>query len=191
VDELVLDDAPDEAFWQQLMRRKAGQQWVLWLSPGDLRHAQVLVSAGSPVKGVYLSSSLNAGPRAGLAANGNGRVRLVYPQDVPAERAARLEVVRRWLRSNNVAPGDEKVQMNAYLAATVTGMLVTHSRDTYSREFLIERMEHRLGTSLELSIYPQLSLGPGQRYASKGSYVVAVGGPDDRQLKPLSDWIVP
>ena len=81
--------------------------------------------------------------------------------------------------------------MNAYLAATVTGMLVTHSKDTYSREFLLERMEHRLGTALELSIYPHLSLGPGQRYASKGSYIVAVDGADDRQLTPVSDWIVP
>lgn len=191
IDEIVLDRAPDEAFWQQVAQQRPGARWVLWLSPADLRHAQALVAAGSPARGVYLSASLNASPRSGLAANGEGRVRLAYPQDVPADRTARLEGVRRWLRSNGIEPADEKVQMNAYLAATVTGMLVTHSRDTYSREFLIERMEHRLGTSLESSIYPHLSLGPGQRYASKGSYVVAVGGPDDRQLRPLSDWIVP
>jgi hypothetical protein len=52
-------------------------------------------------------------------------------------------------------------------------------------------MEHRLGTANELSIYPHLSLGPGQRFASKGSYIVQVGGADDRQLRPVSDWIVP
>jgi hypothetical protein len=191
VEEVALDDTPDEAFWQQLAQRKAGESLVLWLSPGDLAHAQSLASAGSPVRAVYLSASLNAGPRTGLAAGSEGRVRMVYPQDVPAARDGRLEVVRRWLHDNGVAPGDEKVQMNAYLAATETGMLVTHSRDTFSREFLIERMEHRLGTALELSIYPHLSLGPGQRYASKGSYIVAVKGADDRQLEPLSDWIVP
>ena len=81
--------------------------------------------------------------------------------------------------------------MNAYLAATVTGMAVAHSMDTYSREFVVERLEHRMGTANELSIYPRLSLGPGQRYASKGSYIVRVGGADDSQLEPLSDWIVP
>lgn len=191
VEEVALDDTPSEAFWQQLVQRNAGQTLVLWLTAVDLAHAQALTAPGSPVKAIYLSSSQNPSPRTGLTAGIDGRVRMIYPQDVPAVRDSRLEVVRRWLRSNGVAPGDEKVQMNAYLAATVTGMLVTHSRDTYSREFLIERMEHRLGTSLELSIYPHLSLGPGQRYASKGSYVVAVGGPDDRQLKPVSEWIVP
>lgn len=191
VEEVALDDMPGEAFWQRLVRDKAGHALVLWLSAGDLAHAQSLAGAGLPVKAVYLSSSLNAGPRTGLAAGGEGPVRMVYPQDLPAQRNARLEVVRRWLRGNGIAPGDEKVQMNAYLAATVTGMVVTHGRDTYSREFLIERTEHRLGTALEPSIYPNLSLGPGQRYASKGSYIVAVKGPDDRQLQPLSDWIVP
>ncbi len=46
-----------------------------------------------------------------------------------------------------------------------------------------------LGNSLELSMYPHLSLGPGQRYASKGSYIVKVGEQGDQS--PLSDWIVP
>jgi hypothetical protein len=189
--DVVLDKTPDEAFWQHLARQSAGAALVLWLSPPDLAHAQALAVAGSQVKAIYLSASLNAGRRTGLAAEEDARVRLVYPQDLPAVRDARLEVVKRWLHVNGIAPADEKVQMNAYLAATVTGMLMSHSKDTYSREFLLERMEHRLGTALELSIYPHLSLGPGQRYASKGSYIVAVGGADDRQLKPVSDWIVP
>lgn len=187
----VLDEAPGEAFWQQLARQTPRATLVLWLPPRDLAQAQALTTPGSQVKVVYLSSNLNAGRRTGLAADGEGRVRLVYPQDLPAVREARLEVARRWLRNKGIALSEEKLQMNAYLAATVTGMLVSHSMDTYSREFLLERMEHRLGTALELSIYPQLSLGPGQRYASKGSYIVQVGGEDDRQLKPVSDWIVP
>ena len=189
--DILLDEDPGDAFWQRLGEQAAGATLVLWLSSRDLEHAQALAAMGSKVQAVYLSSSLIAGPRSGLAADPTGRVRLVYPQDPPALRDARLAVVKRWLLNNGIAPGHEQVQMNAYLAATVTGMLMTHSKDTYSREFLLERMEHRLGTALELSIYPHLSLGPGQRYASKGSYIVAARGPDDQDLKPVSDWIVP
>jgi hypothetical protein len=189
--DLVLDGDPGDVSWQQLTRKAAGATLVLWLPSQDLEHAQSLTGTGSQVKAVYLSSSLISGARNGLAADATGRVRLVYPQDPPALRDARLAVVKRWLRNNGIAPADEQVQMNAYLAATVTGMLMARSQDTYSREFLLERMEHRLGTALELSIYPHLSLGPGQRYASKGSYIVAVRGADDRQLTPVSDWIVP
>jgi hypothetical protein len=187
----LLDGPADAAFWQALARQTANATLVLWLQPQDLAQAQALTVVGSPVKTIYLSSGLNPGRRSGLAADGTGRVRLIYPQELPALSQTRLDAVRRWLRNNGIAPADEKVQMNAYLAATVTGMLLSHGQDTYSREFLLERMEHRLGTAIELSIYPHMSLGPGQRYASKGSYIVDVGGEDDRQLKPVSDWIVP
>jgi hypothetical protein len=193
--ERVLDEADgevaSEGFWQRLAQQSPGATWVLWLPPPDLARAQALLATGAKAKAVYLSSGLNGGPRTGLAADGSGRVRLIYPQDLPAAREARLEAARRWLRGKGIAIGDEKLQLNAYLAATVTGMAVSHSMDTYSREFLLERLEHRLGTANELSIYPHLSLGPGQRYASKGSYIVRVGGADDRQLTPVSDWIVP
>ena len=187
----VLDDVPGEAFWQALARRTPGAVLVLWLSPADLAHAEAVVGPGSSVGAVYLSSSLVGNRRTGLAADGGGRVRMVYPQDLPAAREARVEVVKRWLRNNGIALTDEPVQMNAYLAATVTGMVVAHGMDTHSREYLLERVEHRLGTALEPSIYPRLSLGPGQRYASKGSYIVRVGGAEQGQLTPVSDWIVP
>jgi Cytochrome c len=189
--DVVLEGSPGAAFWQQLAEQNPVATLVLWLPSRDLDGAQALSAAGSKVKAIYLSSSLNAGQRTGLAADGEGRVRLVYPQDLPAAREARIEVVRRWLRNNGITPSDEKLQMNAYLAATVTGMLMMHGKDTYSREFMLERMEHRLGTAIETSIYPHLSLGPGQRYASKGSYIMRVDGADERQLTPVSDWIVP
>lgn len=187
----VVEAVPGDSFWRQLALQTPGATLVLWLSPRDLARAQLLVAAGSQVKVVYLSSSLNGGQRTGLAANGEGRVRLIYPQDLPAVRGAKLDLARRWLRNKGIPLSDEKVQMNAYLAATVVGRFTSHSMDTYSREFLLERMEHGLGTALEVSIYPHLSLGPGQRYASKGSYIVQVGGAEDRQIKALSDWIVP
>ncbi|MEP7294953.1 MAG: hypothetical protein ABI702_02110 [Burkholderiales bacterium] len=191
LEERVLDETPGGAFWQQLAQPASGATLVLWLKPEDLVQAQTLTAAASPVKAVYLSSSLVDGKRSGIAADAGGRVRLVYPQDAPVARETRLALVKRWLLSNGLALTDEKVQMNAYLAATVTAMVVSHSMDTYSREFVLERMEHRLGTALEPSIYPHMSLGPGQRFASKGSYIVGVGGEEDLQLTPVSGWIVP
>ncbi len=187
----VLDTVPDAAFWQKLSRQIPHVTLVLWLPPQDMVRAQALMAAGSQVRMVYLSASLMTGQRTGLAAIADSRVRLIYPQDLPAVRDTRVELARRWMHNKGIALSDEKSQMNAYLAATVVGMLVSHSMDTYSREFLLEGIEHRLGTALELSIYPHLSLGPGQRYASKGSYIVQVDGPADWQLRPVSGWIVP
>ena len=191
LEERELTASPDAAYWQQLAQEASGKTLILWLPPEDLAQAQALTATASPVKAVYLSSGLIGDATSGMTPDAAGRLRLIYPQDLPSVRAARLEVVKRWLQSNDIALTDERVQLNAYLAATVMGMMVSHSKDTYSREFLIERMEHRLGNSLELSVYPHLSLGPGQRFASKGSYIVRVDGEGAGGLSLLSDWIVP
>ncbi|MEN9704820.1 MAG: hypothetical protein RLZZ393_699 [Pseudomonadota bacterium] len=47
----------------------------------------------------------------------------------------------------------------------------------------LDLLRRRHGTS----IYPNLSLGPGQQVAAKGAYVVPLGAPDDA----AADWIVP
>lgn len=39
--------------------------------------------------------------------------------------------------------------------------------------------------------YPRFSLGAGQRYASKGSYLVRFAGADGSELIAATDWIVP
>ena len=40
------------------------------------------------------------------------------------------------------------------------------------------------------TVYPRLSLAPGQRFASKGAYIVRFGT-DGKSVVPESDWIVP
>jgi cytochrome c553 len=190
VQDRLLDASPGPAFWRQLAKESPQSTLILWLRPQDLAHARALLEAGSPVKAVYLSSALSDGVGPGLGTDGDGRVRLVYPQDLPQVLDARLRPVERWLQSKRIPLSDVKVQMNAYLAVTVTTGVMSHSADTFSREFLLERVEHRMGNAYESSIYPHLSLGPGQRYASKGSYVVATGATDS-SLTPLSGWLVP
>jgi hypothetical protein len=41
------------------------------------------------------------------------------------------------------------------------------------------------------TVYPRLSLGPGQRYASKGAYLVQFSGSNGMQNMPEPEWIVP
>lgn len=185
--ELPLSGLDDQALHRALASQGPAASLILWGSPAELARVQALMAASGPRPTIYLSATLS-GSAPPINAAGNSRLRLVYPQALPAARAARVALARRWMDSKGIAPGDETVQMNAYLAATVLGMALAHGMDTYSGEFLIERLEHSLGTALEVSVYPHLSLGPGQRYASKGSYIVEAGGAG---LVAVSDWIVP
>ncbi len=189
--ERVLRGPADAAFWSRLAAEHPGAPLILWLGENDLAGLAALAGAAPAPRSVYLSHGLG-GERAALSwPEARLPLRVVYPLDLPAMRAARLEVVRQWMKNSGIALTHEEVQMNAYLAATVTGMAVTHSADTYSREYFVERVEHRMGTAVELSVFPRLSLGPGQRFASKGSYVAEFAGSGGPLPRIVSDWIVP
>ena len=41
------------------------------------------------------------------------------------------------------------------------------------------------------TIYPRLTLGPSQRFASKGAYIVRFDPADAHKLVPVGEWIVP
>jgi hypothetical protein len=47
------------------------------------------------------------------------------------------------------------------------------------------------GISHGTTIYPHLSLGPGQRFASKGGYIVKFEDSRSNKLVAESNWIVP
>jgi hypothetical protein len=189
--EHVVDGPPTGGFWLRLANEARGSQLVLWLPPADLADLPRLADAFPQAGSIYLSAALLAGTQSQLTADPSGRVRVIYPQDLPQARSARVEVVRQWLRGKGLELVDETVQMNAFLAVVVAAGAMAHTMDTYSRDFLLERVEHRVGNALDPSLYPRLSLGPGQRYASKGSYIVTSGSIDGAALQRVSSWLVP
>ena len=102
-----------------------------------------------------------------------------------------MQRAKLWLRARNIPPGDEKLQINTYFAVTLTGDVLSHLMDSFSRDFCVERVEHEVTKSLIPSIYPRVSLGPGQRFASKGSYIIPLAVVDGIEPKPMPPWIVP
>lgn len=63
--------------------------------------------------------------------------------------------------------------------------------DSYFPDFLVERVESMLSSRLVNGYYPRLGLGTGQRFASKGGYVVRFAGPGGTAVRTDAAWIVP
>ena len=191
IEDRVVDGPATESFWEQLASETSAAVIVSWLPKRDLDSAGRLVNASPQLKAVYFSSTLLSDAHASLAMQADARFRVIYPLELPSAREARQSRARLWLRSKNIPLTDEKLQINTYFAVTLTGDVLSHIMDSFSRDYFVERIEHEVTKSLSPSIYPHVSLGPGQRFASKGSYIIPLGGIENRDFKPLSAWIVP
>lgn len=184
----VLDGTAGEAFWRTVYGANPGAL-VLWLGAPDLDGLHLPGSAVLPA--TYLSPGLLAGRLPEAAIREGADVRLVYPSDLPPRREARLLRNKLWLHNKGIAITDEAVQINTQFTMAVVSDVAGHMMNSFSRDFFVERIEHAVGQTPMASVFQNVSLGPGQRFAAKGSSVVQVMDADKKQLKPLSGWIVP
>jgi len=96
-----------------------------------------------------------------------------------------------WLRVHHMEVTDERVQTDTYVACGIVAEMVTDMLDVFVRDFLVERMEEMVSRRLVNGYYPRLGLAPGQRFASKGGYLVHFVSPTANAIAADGDWIVP
>ena len=162
---------------------------VLWLTAADLRRIGELPRS-RPLSGrIYLSSTLAGTAAAAAFGARNGEVYVAHPFALPKGKGEQ-DRIRLWLDSRKIPAGDERLQSNAFFAAAIAVEALGELLDFFSRDYFLEKVEHMVETTVTPSAYPRLSLGPGQRFASKGSYILRYE-PESGGFLPVGGWIVP
>lgn len=189
----IPDNAPlTAAAWKDLLQQTKPATVVLWLADPDLTElAKGLDLASTPIPIIYLSGNLLTVSPPSVPEALKNKIYLVYPFDLPTARQRHLFPIKAWLRSKQIPFGQPRVQANAYFAVTLTSRALRHLLDNFSREYFAERIEHLVDNASTSSVYPHVSLGPDQRFASKGSYIVKVDAEATDGVYAVSDWIVP
>lgn len=164
-----------------------GDVLVLWLRPDD-------IAALGPVAGataVYASSVMGGADQPPFPAAWRGKTRLAYPFDLPARRRVPVDYALGWFNIRRIPVLDLQTQADTFLACSVLAETLGHMVDAFVRDYLIERMEDMIGRRVITGYYRHLSLGPGQRFASKGGYIARFDGAETPQIVADGDWVVP
>jgi hypothetical protein len=189
---LVASDAPQKEQLQSLLAdaEEEPDVLVLWLAEPDLETVAAISAESRPSSQIFISSSLS-GSDPKIPASLIARVRRVHPFDIPQNKSRKLARLNNWLKSRDLEQRDPRIQADAYFAVTFLGRVMTHLKQNFSREYLIEVLEHALDNATFSSVYPRVSLGPGQRFASKGAYILGLSGEGEPEWQPIGDWIIP
>ena len=114
-----------------------------------------------------------------------------YPYEKPGAYHPRSYRVRAWMNSRGIEITHPRLQFNTYYALTLVQYGLEAIVDQFSRDYLVEYIEHEAENALNPGTFPRLSLGPGQRFASKGAYIVKLSADNSAEITPVSDWIIP
>jgi Cytochrome c len=180
--------AGDGDLRQALASVRAGDTLVLWLRGDDLRE----LPADPPPSVAVFASGLMAGlENAPLPANWRGATLVTYPVDPPQRRAVRLVAPLTWFRTQKVPIVAERVQVDTYVACQVLSEAVGHAYGDLVPDYVIEQIENMVSLKLLNGYYPRLGLAPGQRFASKGGYLVHLPAASGAPVVADGDWVVP
>jgi hypothetical protein len=165
-----------------------GDALVLWLRPADLA---ALPREMPMLQSVILSGILGGLENAPLPAAWHSQARMTYPFDLPEGRKVRMNFPLAWFKIKQIPVVSERVQTDTYIACGILAETLTDMLDSFVRDYLVERVEVMLGHRLVNGYYPRLSLAPGQRFASKGGYIVGFAEPVGTELLAQGDWSTP
>jgi cytochrome c553 len=165
-----------------------GDALVLWLRPVDLA---ALPREMPMLQSVIVSGILGGLENAPLPATWHSQARMTYPFDLPEGRRVRMNFPLAWLKIKRLPVVSERIQTDTYIACGILAETLTDMLDSFVRDYLVERIEVMLDHRLVNGYYPRLSLAPGQRFASKGGYIVHFADASGTSVMVDEDWATP
>ena len=161
---------------------------VLWLRRQDLL---ALPAAAPKARQVFISGLMDDFTESSLPAAWRSLVHMSYPIDLPKQRQFRTTFPHGWFRIRQIPVVADRVQSDTYLACGILAEALNDMLDIFERDFLVERIEDMVSRRALSGYFPRLGLAPGQRFASKGGYMVHFADPGGADLVADGEWLTP
>ncbi|MCF6252091.1 MAG: c-type cytochrome [Methylococcaceae bacterium] len=189
---VVEQEKIDAIFWQQIQKKYPDALLAIWLSKKDLNKLDALAETWtSSTAQIIFSSVITPGWAEIIPSSLKANVLAVHQFVPPSIMQRHIINSNDWLEMRRIVSSEQLIQTNAYFTLRLLGKVMMHIRDNFSREYFIELLEHMTEKMLVSSVFPRLTLGPGQRFASKGAYILGFLQPTSPLPEPVSQWIIP
>jgi hypothetical protein len=183
------DDKTTRQFWLDIVRTYRPTVLILWLGAEDLGDMDSLAGEKT-VPTIFLSSEMLRYSFAIIPENMRESVYLTYPRNLPETWEKRMLHVKRWLQARDIPVTNLEIQAKMYFLGWMLPGAISYLRSEFFRDYFLEGFDMMTDQDYAVAVYPRLTFGSGQRYASKGCYIVQLtGGPDPRPVQQ-SDWVI-
>lgn len=164
---------------------------VVW--PGRFNKAllSIVGSTAQHIDRIFLPSQLLHANLTGILKNIATKLYFSYPNELPGAYHPHAFRVRAWMNTRKLEISKPTIQFNTYYGLNLLQYGLEPIAEHFSRDYLLENIEHEAENALNPGTFHRLSLGPEQRFASKGAYIVQLDASGKQLIAPVSDWIAP
>ncbi len=188
--ELAADAVVDSAFWEDLVTAHPGAVLAVWLGADEMASLAALASAEPRPPMVFVSTTAMGESLSSLPEGVRDFTFLTYPKSFPEDNERSRLVTETWLKTRGLEPTNFDIQAKMYFLGWTLAPMVKMMRDDFYRDYFFDILDMMRDQYYSIAVYPRLSFGPGQRYASKGCYIVQIVGGEDPHLEKRSNWVI-
>ncbi|MBU1187852.1 MAG: hypothetical protein KKC01_02370 [Gammaproteobacteria bacterium] len=119
------------------------------------------------------------------------QVYFTYPRALASGYYPETYRIQGWMNSRGLEVTDQRLHFKAHYGMMIVFDAMRHIFNNFHRDYFLELIEHEVEGSKNPGLYPRLSLGPDQRYLSKGGYIVKPADQQPDYIAAVTDWIIP
>jgi hypothetical protein len=175
-------------FFQRLMEKDKPTILLLWTGAGAIPALEAFASPGMRPQRIYLSSGFLKQDLWNIPETVRDIVYLAYPYRLPQEETVYADHARNLMRGMKMPVNDRRIPTKMYSLVRLMADTFVHMKRGYYRDYLLDVIS--MSADRVYPNYVRLSFGPGQRYASKGCYIVQLTGGAKPKLVRKSDWVI-
>jgi hypothetical protein len=166
---------------QQVLARKKPAAVVLWDGAAALAELETFASGKNRPEMVFVSSSYLGKGLWSMKEPVRDFTYITYPFRLQ-------DKIDPWYPTQILSATATKEADQAYAIKEILTTALTDMKGSYYRDNFLDVIG--MMDDLEVPLYERLSFGPGQRYASKGCYIVQLSRGDKPALIGKSDWVI-
>jgi hypothetical protein len=171
---------------------KSADTWLLWLRPEQVATLAAAFPQGPGAGRIILSERLCPPDKLELPPAWQARTAWISERTSPSVRHGRaLLGLIPWLKQLNLPAGDEATQSEVYAAVFYFNDALARMRGNPTREYLMETLETAVDDRPPGASYYRLSLGPGQRVASRLGHLMTYSGAGPGQPENVGPALLP
>jgi hypothetical protein len=184
---------PDEKFTPKMLKgivsQNEGAVIALWVPGADLPALDALIGGPRP-PALFLSATLLGDAVAGVPEGIRDLTLITHPTAFPENKTRTRLAIERWLSIREIPLTNYDVQAKMYFVGWNLAMQIKMMRDEFYRDYFLDITDMMRDQDYAVGVYERLSFGPGQRYASKGCYLVGLTDGPEPHLEKKSGWVV-
>ncbi len=181
---------------KEILQRVSAQEkpavLILWDGPGVLRPLETFAADKNRPEMVFVSSGYLGKDIWTLKEKVREFTYITYPFRLP-QAEQQWASIEPFMRKAKGQGNTEMILKRTYSIITVLSQALmdmqgNYYRDNYYRDNFLDVIA--MMKDQKVPLYERLSFGPGQRYASKGCYIVQLTKGSNPELVRKSDWVI-